>query len=137
MGQALDEIIRSGQVGVLYTSRKLMTGSSDAENLAIGSRVADALVSTVQAISTRPRFVIAKGGITSQVIAQRGLGAEKAFALGQILPGVPVWWLESASQSASRSASHLRFPGIPYVVFPGNVGGPESLAKAVRQLAFA
>ena len=114
----------------MYTSRKLVTGSSDAENLAIGGRVADALVSTVQAIATRPRFVIAKGGITSQVIAQKGLGAEKAFALGQILPGVPVWRLESNMDSAPR----LRFPGIPYVVFPGNVGGPESLAEAVRRL---
>jgi uncharacterized protein YgbK (DUF1537 family) len=126
IGHRLEEIVRSGLVGVLYTSRELVTGSGDAENLEIGRRVSNALVTALQRVSTCPRFLIAKGGITSQVMAQRGLGAEEARAIGQILPGVPVWRLESGPD--------LRFPGVPYVVFPGNVGGPNSLAEAVRQL---
>jgi uncharacterized protein YgbK (DUF1537 family) len=126
ISQQLDEIVRSGRVGVLYTSRTLVTGNTDAENLDIGRRISDALVAAMQGVSTCPRFLIAKGGITSQVIAQRGLGAEQARAMGQILPGVPVWRLEHGTA--------LRFPGIPYVVFPGNVGGPDSLAEAVRGL---
>ena len=103
-----------------------MTGSDDAANLEIGRRTFDALVGAVQAVSTCPRFIIAKGGITSQVVAQHGLGADSARAIGQIQPGVPVWRLESGPR--------LRFPGIPYVVFPGNVGGPDSLADAVNRL---
>ena len=126
LGQALDDIIRAGRVGVLYTSRTQVTGCSAAENVQIGQHVADALVSSVRHVTACPAFVIAKGGITSQVIAQRGLGAQKAFALGQILPGVPVWRLERGPT--------LRFPGIPYIVFPGNVGGPNSLAEAVDRL---
>ena len=43
--------------------------------------------------------------------------------LGQILPGVPVWKLGAES----------RFPGMAYVVFPGNVGTDESLAEALQQ----
>jgi hypothetical protein len=39
---------------------------------------------------------------------------------------VPAWRLESGPG--------LRHGGIPYVVFPGNVGGPTSLLEAVRAL---
>lgn len=41
--------------------------------------------------------------------------------MGQILPGVPVWSM----------ASNSRWPGLPLVVFPGNVGGTEALAEAM------
>jgi uncharacterized protein YgbK (DUF1537 family) len=44
---------------------------------------------------------------------------------GAIVPGVPLWELGPES----------RFPGMPYVVFPGNVGGPDTLASVVRMLA--
>ncbi|MBM4092476.1 MAG: hypothetical protein FJ276_24095, partial [Planctomycetes bacterium] len=37
---------------------------------------------------------------------------------------VPVWEL----------GPETRFPGLPYVVFPGNVGGPEALQDAVQKL---
>jgi uncharacterized protein YgbK (DUF1537 family) len=125
-GRRLEDVIRAGRVGVLHTSRKLVLGGSDAENLLIGHRVAHALAAAVQAVVTRPRFLVAKGGITSQVTAQHGLGAHKARAIGQILPGVPVWKLESGAG--------LKFPGVPYVVFPGNVGDPGSLAQVVTWL---
>jgi uncharacterized protein YgbK (DUF1537 family) len=42
------------------------------------------------------------------------------MVLGQLLPGVPVW----------RLGSESRFPGVIYIVFPGNVGGPDALAQA-------
>ncbi|CAM9337434.1 unnamed protein product [Hapterophycus canaliculatus] len=44
--------------------------------------------------------------------------------MGQILPGVPVWSMTSDS----------RWPGLPLVVFPGNVGGKEALAEAMIKL---
>ncbi|MBC7225200.1 MAG: hypothetical protein H5T59_13175, partial [Anaerolineae bacterium] len=44
--------------------------------------------------------------------------------LGQVLPGVPAW----------RLGQESRFPGLPYVVFPGNVGDDESLARVLRLL---
>jgi hypothetical protein len=37
---------------------------------------------------------------------------------------VPLWQLGPES----------RYPGLPYVVFPGNVGGPESLVEIVVAL---
>jgi uncharacterized protein YgbK (DUF1537 family) len=41
---------------------------------------------------------------------------------GQLLPGVPIW----------ETGKETRFPAMPYIVFPGNVGGPDALLEAVR-----
>lgn len=78
----------------------------------------------MRAISTRPRYVLAKGGITSSDVATRGLGVRRALVLGQIIPGVPVWQLGPES----------RLPGLAYIVFPGNVGGPQALVEIVAGL---
>jgi uncharacterized protein YgbK (DUF1537 family) len=123
--QRADAALRSGQLAVLYTSREPVTALGDA-NLAIGQQTMDALVATVRQVSVRPAFVVAKGGITSHEVARRGLGARRATALGQLLPGVPLWRLEQNPD--------LRFPGAPFVVFPGNVGGEGSLLEAVQIL---
>ncbi len=125
-GKQLQEIIESGQTAVIYTSRQLVTGETAKQNLEIGEKVSEAILTALKEVATRPRFILAKGGITSHEVAQKGLGAEKALALGQLLPGVPVWRLESGPQ--------LKFKGVPFVVFPGNVGGPEGLAQAVLKL---
>ena len=44
--------------------------------------------------------------------------------LGQILPGIPVW----------KTGAESKFPGMAYVIFPGNVGNEDSLRKAVEIL---
>ena len=41
--------------------------------------------------------------------------------MGQILPGVPVWSMSQRS----------RWPGLPLVVIPGNVGSMEALSEAM------
>ena len=79
----------------------------------------------VRSLATRPRYLLAKGGITSSDLATKGLGVRRALVLGQILPGVPVW----------RLGAESRYPGMVYVVFPGNVGGPGALAEAVAALS--
>jgi uncharacterized protein YgbK (DUF1537 family) len=125
LARAQDEIRRRLEAGedvILYTSRTLRTGATDEENLAIGRTVSAALCDIVSSLSARPRFLIAKGGITSSDVATRGLGVRRAMVLGQLLAGIPVWELGDES----------KFPGMPYVVFPGNVGQPESLAEAIR-----
>ena len=127
VGQQLEAAMRAGRVGVIYTSRRLITGANHAESLDIGQKVSAALIAALHEMTTQPRFIIAKGGITSHDVAQKGLGAERALVLGQLAPGVPVWRLETDPQS--------RFPGVPYIVFPGNVGGPESLSQAVHMLS--
>jgi uncharacterized protein YgbK (DUF1537 family) len=120
-GQA-DQALCGNQDVVVYTSRQLITGEDAESSLSIGQRVSEGLVSIVEAISARPRYLVAKGGITSSDVATQGLGIKRALVPGQILPGVPVWQLGPES----------RYPGMPYVVFPGNVGGPEALVEIVN-----
>ncbi|MFK7766698.1 MAG: four-carbon acid sugar kinase family protein [Mariniblastus sp.] len=109
---------------VLSTSRELTTGSDAADNLRISKLVSSALVSVVQQLSVRPRYLVAKGGITSSDVATEGLGIERAMVAGSILPGVPVW----------RLGPEAKFPEMHYVIFPGNVGGDDALALAVEKL---
>ena len=117
--------LRAGQTAVLFTSRRLITGNDPATNLQIGQRVSDALVAVVEGLTVRPRFFIAKGGITSSDVATKGLNVRKATILGQALPGVPVWQLGDES----------RFPGLAYIVFPGNVGSDTALAELIQTLS--
>ena len=116
--------LRAGQDAVVFTSRRFLGGGNAAASLHISSRISDALVELVRELEVRPRYLVAKGGITSSDLATRGLGVKRAMVLGQILPGVPVWQLGLES----------KFPGMPYIVFPGNVGGPGALAEVVKIL---
>ncbi len=119
-----DAALARGQDVVVYTSRRLVSGAGAHQSLQIGQQVSAGLVAVVRALRNRPRYLLAKGGITSSDLATRGLGVKRALVRGQILPGVPVWELGAES----------RYPGLTYIVFPGNVGGPGALAEAVRTL---
>ena len=44
-------------------------------------------------ISSTPRYILSKDGITSSDLATDALKIKKAMVCGQILPGVPVWKL--------------------------------------------
>ncbi|MDR1560534.1 MAG: hydroxyacid dehydrogenase [Clostridiales bacterium] len=121
-----DARLASGETAVIMTRRErfdLGTGDKAAE-LDLAAKISDKLCGIVRKLTHSPRFVIAKGGITSSDTAIKGLGIKKALVLGQILPGVPVW----------RAGSETRFPGLTYVVFPGNVGDEHALMEAVKKL---
>lgn len=120
----VDQTLARGQDVMIYTSRALRTGSDAHTSLRIGQRVSAALVNLARMITIRPRYIIAKGGITSSDLATAGLGVRRAIIRGQIKPGVPVWQLGAES----------RFPDLPYIVFPGNVGTPTTLAEIVMLL---
>ncbi|NCF88212.1 MAG: hypothetical protein GWQ08_22265 [Verrucomicrobiaceae bacterium] len=120
----LNERLARGESCVVYTSRKLITGESDAENLSIGQKVSQTLVNLVKQLPQAPRYLVAKGGITSSDLATKALGMCGAIVRGQILPGIPVW----------QPDEKTLFPGLPYVVFPGNVGSDTALLEAVRKL---
>ena len=75
-------------------------------------------------MTARPRFLTAKGGVTSSDVATKALEASRAEVMGAILPGVPVW----------RMGAESRMPGLPYIVFPGNVGGSDGLSRAYEIL---
>ncbi len=120
----VDQALCKGNDIVIFTGRQLMTGKDAGTSLEIGQKVSQGLVSIVKRIKTAPRYILAKGGITSSDIATRALNVKKALVLGQILPGVPVWKLGAES----------RFLNLAYIVFPGNVGDADALVDVVRQL---
>lgn len=115
---------------VLYTSRDLVRTEDPAASLAIARTVSDAVVAVVaQVRGARPTWVVAKGGITSHEVAARGLGITRAQVAGQFFPGQI-----SLFTPADAPPEVL---GMPYVVFPGNVGGREALADVVDCLITA
>ncbi|MGO1408848.1 MAG: four-carbon acid sugar kinase family protein [Brachybacterium sp.] len=115
---------------VLYTSRDLVRTDDPAESLAIARSVSDAVVEIVQRVRTvRPAWVLAKGGITSHEVAASGLGIRRARVEGQ-------FWAGQVSLFAAEEAPE-EVLGMPYVVFPGNVGGAQALADVVDTLSAA
>jgi uncharacterized protein YgbK (DUF1537 family) len=119
----LDEMLKNGKNVVLYTSRNVVLGKNKDENLQLSTYISGALVTIVSNLKVRPAFLIAKGGITSSDIATKSLRVKRAMCLGQIIAGVPVWQL----------GEETKFPGMTYVIFPGNVGADEDL-KNVYQI---
>lgn len=87
-------------------------------------KISDAVTSIVQRLSVRPQYIIAKGGITSSDIGTKGLRVQRATVAGQIQPGVPVW----------ITGDESKFPGLYYVIFPGNVGSASTLKDTVELL---
>jgi uncharacterized protein YgbK (DUF1537 family) len=123
--QTVNKHLRKGEDTVLFTSRKLVKAASDAENLTIGQQVSDSLIRIVQGLTCQPRYLVAKGGITASDVATQALGVIRAMVMGQVLPGVPAWKL----------GNETRYPGMAYVVFPGNVGDDGALAAIQERLA--
>jgi uncharacterized protein YgbK (DUF1537 family) len=112
---------------ILHTSRLLIKTEDAAESLRIARTVSAAIVAVVNRTLKRfpPRFVIAKGGITSSDVAAHGLEIRHAIVRGPMLPGIVSLW-EPVDGPAK---------GIPYIVFAGNVGDDQSLVTVTRKLS--
>lgn len=57
-------------------------------------------------------------------MATKALKMRRALIVGQAAPGVPLWRCDEPSS---------KWPGIAYVVFPGNVGSEEALLQVVER----
>jgi uncharacterized protein YgbK (DUF1537 family) len=129
LGETLDRTARAhaaGKTPVVFTSRAEVTFTDPAERLAFGARVADFLVDMVRGLPEGIGYLIAKGGITSNETLSRGLELRASRVLGQVLPGCSV---------VRCPPDHPRFPDLPVVVFPGNVGDADALALAHARMA--
>lgn len=120
------ERICRGETVVIYTRRDrldLPNAGADRQ-LEISVRISDAVTSIIGKLPVRPRFILAKGGITSSDVGVKALQVRKAMAAGQVRPGIPVW----------ITGPESRFPGMPYIIFPGNVGADEDLLRILEEL---
>ena len=124
---ALEEkLISEGKTVCCFTTRALITADTGnkEDDLRLSVKISDAVQNLVGKLKVKPAFVVAKGGITSSDVGTKALGVMRAWVLGQIAPGIPVW------QCGDRS----KWPGIPYVIFPGNVGEAETLKEVAMVL---
>lgn len=120
------EKIQQGQTVVLYTTRQFFAPQdfSKEEKLQWSVTISQALTSVVAQLPICPKYLIAKGGITSSDVATKGLGIKKALVLGQIRKGIPVW----------LTGAESKFPQMAYLIFPGNVGTVDTLKEIVEEL---
>jgi len=121
----LKAAVKSKLTPVVYTSRKELRSSDATVRLLTGSKISDFLVRIVKELPFEPSYIVAKGGITSHNILTKGLDIETALVAGQILPGVPV----------VKTADDHRYPNMPYIIFPGNVGETDALVQVLEKLS--
>lgn len=123
---AAEEIIRSGRAAVCYTCRKILTLENDTQESALlrSVKISDGVQSLIGRLKVTPAFVVAKGGITASDVGTKALRVKRANVMGQILPSIPVW----------QTGTESRFPGTPYVIFPGNTGDEKTLREVVEIL---
>lgn len=115
-----------GKQLVLYTSRTEKRFPDQASRLAFGEQVSDFLMRVVQQLPPTLSFLVSKGGITSNDVLSTGLQLVKSRVLGQILPGCSV---------VRCPPEHPRYPDMPVVIFPGNVGDDQALVTVLKRLS--
>ena len=118
--RAVERRLSRDRFAIVSTPRERPAGTL---SLAAGERIARGLASVVRRLASRPSVVVAKGGVTSAVTLQQGLGAMEADVVGPIVPGVSLW-----------KVTNERGELVPYVVVPGNVGGDDLLADLVSRI---
>jgi len=125
--ETTNKLIIEGKNVAVYTRRERLDLGEDKkeEELKLSVKISDAVTSIVKRLEVRPSFIIAKGGITSSDVGTNGLAVKRATVAGQIRPGIPVW----------KTGSESKFPGISYVIFPGNVGTKTDLREVVEMLS--
>lgn len=120
------QAFRAGKIPVVYTSRVLfkLEDGSKMDNLKLSARISQRFTEFVDHLDITPGFFVAKGGITSSDMATRACRIRKAQVMGQALAGIPV----------IQAGEGARWPGMLYIIFPGNVGDENALYDVVKKL---
>ena len=110
---------------VIYTSREELQFPSQQQRLAFGERLSAFLMDVVKRLPESTGFLISKGGITSNDVLSSGLELRQSRVVGQIVTGCSM---------VRCPSDHERYPDLPIVIFPGNVGDETALARAYNIL---
>ena len=131
----LEEIVKAAtdahernETPVIFTSRTEKTFADQQTRLAFGEQVSSFLMDVVRNLPPSIGFLISKGGITSNDVLSDGLALRTSRVVGQILAGCSV---------VRCPAEHPRYPNLPVVIFPGNVGDEHALALVYQRLAMS
>lgn len=123
--EQVEAIFESGKTAVVYTSRQESQFQNIQTRQEFGAKVSGTLMEVVRQLPSDIGFLISKGGITSNAVLTNGLGLESARLLGQIHPGCSV---------VQTAYNHPRYPLLPVVLFPGNVGDEFGLKIVYQRL---
>lgn len=115
----------AGKTAVIYTSRQERSFPDTPSRLQFGELVSRLLMDVVHELPSSIGFIISKGGITSNDMLSVGLAMPVTRIVGQILAGCSV---------VLTPHDHARFPDMPVVIFPGNVGDEQALATVYNRL---
>ena len=121
-----EEAHATGKTPVVFTSRLEIAFADQAARLVFGDMISAFLMDVVRNLPKTIGFLISKGGITSNDVLSSGLALRTSRVVGQILPGCSV---------VCCPADHPRYPNLPVVIFPGNVGDDQAVATAYGRLA--
>jgi uncharacterized protein YgbK (DUF1537 family) len=113
-------LMESGGLAVVATSREVL---EDGDRLRAGAAIASGLAAILARLRDRVDVVVSKGGITSAVNVREGLESGLAEVVGPLRDGVSLWSVETPERRT-----------LPFVVFPGNVGGDDELADLVEEI---
>jgi uncharacterized protein YgbK (DUF1537 family) len=124
--QSIDKAFHAGKTPVVYTSRQELSFENIETRLLFGTKVSSLLMDIVQDLPSEIGFLISKGGITSNDVLSTGLTLTTARLLGQILAGCSM---------VITPSDHPKYPNLPVVLFPGNVGNTDALATVYQRLS--
>lgn len=110
-------------LAVVATAREVY---ENGDRLASGAAIASGLAAILAGSRERVGMVISKGGITSAVNVREGLASGLAEVQGPLRDGISLWSVDTPER-----------PALPFVVFPGNVGGEDDLADLVEAIGVA
>jgi uncharacterized protein YgbK (DUF1537 family) len=110
---------------VIFTSRLEKTFADQQARLIFGEQVSAFLMEVVRNLPRNIGFLISKGGITSNDVLSDGLALRTSRVVGQILAGCSV---------VRCPEDHNRYPNLPVVIFPGNVGDEYALSLVYQRL---
>ena len=116
----IDDILDIKKVPVLYTTREEMKFSSYSKRMEFGLELAEFMAILVRKITNKLGYIISKGGITTQLLLQKGLNFNQVDLKGQLLPGLSI--------VTSNSNQY----DLPVVTFPGNLGNEKTLLESFR-----
>ena len=116
----IDDILDIKKVPVLYTTREEIKFSSYSRRMNFGLELAEFMAILVGKINNKFGYIISKGGITTQLLLQKGLNFNQVDLKGQILPGLSI--VKSNSNQYD----------LPVVTFPGNLGNAQTLLESFR-----
>ncbi len=119
---AIDRL-HSGGLAVVATSRAVLDSS---DRVRSGAAIASGLAAILARTRDQADIVVSKGGITSAVNIREGLDSGLAEVIGPVRDGISLWSVDTPERKR-----------LPFVVFPGNVGGENELVDLIDAIGAA